>query len=67
MFGDDDLVGFGYVGDRILGQGVEPFVLGHGIQQYSLFDLPFEVDTVEDVAQEIVDLHAHRRVEIIQV
>ena len=67
VFGDDDLVGFGYVGDRVGGQRAEPSVFGRGIEQHPLLRFALEVHAVEDVAQKIVDLHAHGRVVVVQI
>ena len=67
MLRNDDFVGLGDVTDTIVRESVEPFVFRHRVQQNALLDLAFEMDTVEDVAQEVVHLHAHHRIEIVHV
>ena len=67
MLRDDDPVGFGDVGDGVLGEGGDPFVLGQRVEQDALLHFAQKVDAVQNVAQEIVDLHAHCRVKIVQV
>jgi hypothetical protein len=67
MLGYDDSVGFGDVRDGVFGEVSEPFVLGQWIEQDAFLDFAQKVDAVKDVAQEIVDLNAHGRVEIVQV
>lgn len=67
MFGYDDSVGFGYVGNCVFGEGGDPFVLGQGIEQNAFLHFTQKVDTVKNVAQEIVDLDAHCCVEVIEV
>lgn len=67
MFWYDDAVGFGDVADGVLGQGGQPLVLRQRIEQDAFLHFAQKVHAVEDVAEEVVHLDAHRRVKVVQV
>ena len=67
MLGYNDSVRFGYVGDGVFGQWSEPFVLRQRVEQNAFLHFAQEMHSVEDIAEEVVDLNAHRRVEVVEV